>query len=67
MRKKDAAIRRWLGQIYNCRGQLPDEAWTKFAAFYEELGYFDDVTPGRRLDGQDPWDQFQEHLANQAE
>lgn len=62
MDKKEAAIRRWLGQIYNNRGQLNDTAWVKFAKFYADLGYWDDVTPGRRIDGRDPWDVFEEQL-----
>ena len=62
MKEKDAKIRRWLGQIYNCRGQLGEIAWNKFAKFYAELEYWDDVTPGRRIDGRDPWDVFEERL-----
>ena len=62
MKNREAQIRRWLAQIYNCRGQLAEEAWAKFAKFYAELGYWDDVTPGRRTDGEDPWDHLEQQL-----
>jgi hypothetical protein len=62
MTHKEAEIRRWLGQIYNNRGQLDYAAWVKFAKFCEREGFMDDAVPGKRLDGQDPWDILQENL-----
>lgn len=67
MDRKEAAIRRWLGQVYNNRGHITDEAWPKFAAFYKELGYWDDITPGRRVDGKDPWDILEQNLVDDTD
>ena len=62
MKNREARLRRWLAEIYNCRGTLPDHHWDQFAKFYAELGYCDDVTPGRRTDGADPWDHLEQQL-----
>ena len=66
-REKEAAIRRWIGQVYNNRGELTPEVWAEFKAFYENLGWWDDITPGVRLDGRDKWDMLEEQLAEGTE
>ena len=61
MTNRDVEIKRWLCEMYNNRGLgLPDAAWPKFAAFCEQNGFTDEPLPGRRLDGQDPWDVLQD-------
>ena len=67
MKNREARLRRWLAEIYNCRGTLPEQHWPQFAEFYHELGYWDDVTPGRRTDGVDPWDHLEQLLIDQVQ
>ena len=57
-----AALKRWMCQIYNARGNLGDDAWDKFKEFCEHNGYTDEPLPGRRVDGRDTWDVFEEEL-----
>lgn len=66
MDAKTAGMVRWLCQIYNGRGYgLTDEGWEKFAAFCEANGLTNEPPMGRRLDGRDKWDVFQEKLIDQ--
>jgi len=58
-----AAARRWLCEMYWTRGQMTDETWEKFAAFAEANGFTDEPTPGKRVDGRDPWDVFEENIS----
>jgi hypothetical protein len=67
-REKEAAMRRWIGQVYHNRGyELVPEVWAEFKAFYENIGWWDDITPGVRLDGQDKWKLLEKRLAEGTE
>lgn len=53
---EEAAITRWLAQVYNSRGLLNAEVWPQFAAFILRYGFhLIDVAPGVRIDERDPW------------
>lgn len=57
-----AALKRWICQIYACRGVINDSTWEAFAKFCEENGYTDEPPPGKRLDARNRWDVFEEEL-----
>lgn len=59
MTPKEAAMYRWLCQMYNARGALNEEAWLQFARFCVEFGFDDEPLPGKRVDGLNPWDVFE--------
>lgn len=56
MTNREAAMVRWLAQIYFARGQLDDWHWDQFAQFIADHNLYQEPTPGRRLDGKNPWD-----------
>ena len=63
MTEKEAGMRRWICEMYNTRGLgFADESWLKFAAFCEANRLTDDVPMGRRLDGLDKWDIYEEQI-----
>lgn len=57
-----AALKRWMCQLYNARGGLGAEAWKAFKHFCETNGYTDEPPPGQRMDGRNTWDVFEKQL-----
>lgn len=66
MTNREAAMVRWLAQIYANRGQVHDAQWTQFAQFVADHGLYCEPTPGRRRDGANPWDVLEIQLREQA-
>ena len=63
MTEKEAGMRRWICQMYNCRGfGFTEEGWLKFAAFCEANRLTDDVAMGVRPDKADKWDIYEEQI-----
>jgi len=62
MTTKEAAMVRWLAQIYAARGQIDTNHWLQFEQFIGDHGLWVEPTPGRRVDGTNPWDHFEIRL-----
>ncbi len=66
MTNREAAMTRWLAQIYANRGQVDHEHWLQFEQFIGDHGLWVEPTPGRRRDGTDTWDAFEVQLRQWA-
>lgn len=59
MTKREAAMVRWLAQIYANRGHVHDNYWAQFEQFIADHNLDQGPTPGRRLDGKNVWDMLE--------
>lgn len=59
MTNKEAAMVRWLAQIYAARGHIGKDHWAQFEQFIADHNLWVEPTPGRRVDGANPWDVFE--------
>lgn len=65
MTKQEAAMIRWLAQIYAARGHVPDAHWAQFAQFIADHDIYCEPPMGQRRDGANPWDVLEIQLREQ--